>query len=101
MAANRIWSSIIQERVVSSSPRRAFLVPPLSHMIFPHGPNDQLSEIPRVDKLPQWLARPPDRKVGAGLLGQVALVDQSRDNMTILSERGDGRKACHSYRVAQ
>ena len=53
-------------------------------MVLAHGPNDELGQVAGVDELPEGLPGAPDGEVRAVLLGQVALVDQARDDVAVL-----------------
>mmetsp|Transcript_17484 Transcript_17484/g.51008 ORF Transcript_17484/g.51008 Transcript_17484/m.51008 type:complete len:238 (+) Transcript_17484:321-1034(+) len=54
-------------------------------VIFSHDPDGQLGEIEGVDELTQGGATAPDGEIGVVLLGEVAFVDKSRNDVTVLN----------------
>jgi len=59
-------------------------------VILAHGPHDQLRQIPGVNELTQRFARSPNGEICARLLGVVALVNKTGDDVSVLMGGREG-----------
>lgn len=56
-------------------------------MVFSHYPHGQLCQIERIDELTQWLAASPNGEGSILLLSNVAFMNQTRDDVSILNAK--------------